>query len=80
VWTQPRHFVQVKKSLGSQSKRFKPTSNTKDEGRQKMKRHVVNAEQELAPCNIVLAQTSPVNHLNLIETHYEPKLHALSLD
>jgi hypothetical protein len=43
-------------------------------------RHVVYAEQELAPGNIVPAQTSRANHPNLIETHYEPKLHTLSLD
>ena len=45
-----------------------------------MKWRVVCAKQELALGNIVLAQTSWVNHPNLIETHYEPKLHALSLD
>jgi hypothetical protein len=45
-----------------------------------MKRCAGYAEQELAPSNIVSPQTSRVNHLNLFETHYEPKLHALFLN
>jgi hypothetical protein len=45
-----------------------------------MKKRVVYTEQELVLGNVVLAPMSRVNHPNLFETHYEPKLHALSLD
>jgi len=59
---------------------LKPASNNKDKERREMKRCVGYVEQELAPSNIVPPQTTRVNHPNLIETHYEPKLRALSLD
>jgi hypothetical protein len=54
--------------------------NTKDKERRETKRCAGYAEQKLASSNIIPLQTSQVNHSNLIKTHYEPKLYALSLD
>jgi hypothetical protein len=45
-----------------------------------MKKRAVYTKQELVLGNVVPAPMSQVNHPNLIETHYEPKLRALSLD